>query len=144
MVGGAVFGIFAGMYYWWPILMNKRIYNHKLADWHFWLIFIGFNLTFFPQFILGLQGMPRQVYDYAADEFPQFVILNQLSTVGAFMIALSVLLFFINILVSRNYHIEQKDPWGGVKRTEWKLWEDGRVVLGEGLLPENHKEKEDQ
>jgi cytochrome c oxidase subunit 1 len=142
MVGGAVFGIFCGFYYWWPMLFRQTTYNRPLAKWHFWLLFIGFNLTFFPQFILGLQGMPRRVHDYAADEFPQLVFWNQLSTAGSFMIGFAVLLFLINILVSWNKFIPRQDPWGGARRTEWKLWEEGRVVLGEGLIegdvPEHH------
>ncbi len=134
MVGGAVFGIFCGFYYWWPMLIRQTDYHRALAKWHFWLLFIGFNLTFFPQFILGLQGMPRRVHDYAADEFPQFTFLNQLSTVGSYLIGFAVLLFLVNIWVSRKNFVAREDPWGGHRRIEWKLWEEGRVVLGEGLL----------
>jgi cytochrome c oxidase subunit 1 len=144
MVGGAVFGIFAGIYYWWPMIIPMKMFNERLANWHFWLMFIGFNLTFFPQFILGLQGMPRRVYDYAADEFPQFVILNQLSTIGSFLIGFSVLLFMVNLWVSRGYKLSsRKDPWGGARRLEWKLWEEGRVVHGEGLIMGDVEDKED-
>ncbi len=134
MVGGAVFGIFCGFYYWWPMLFRQTTYHRPLAKWHFWLLFIGFNLTFFPQFILGLEGMPRRVHDYAADEFPSFVLWNQLSTLGSYLIGFAVLLFLINIWVSRKNFVARADPWGGHRRMEWKLWEEGRVQLGHGLL----------
>jgi cytochrome c oxidase subunit 1 len=134
MVGGAVFGIFAGVYYWFPFLFGRKMYNERLANWHFWLMFVGFNLTFFPQFMLGLRGMARRVYDYP--EGPGYVLLNQISTVGAFMIAVSVLLFFINVLVTKlsKQELTNSDPWGGARHIEWKLWEEGRVVHGEGLI----------
>src|SRR5205085_1077798 len=89
MVGGAVFGIFAGVYYWYPFLSGGRMYNERLANWNFWLLFLGFNGTFFPQFILGLEGMRRRVEDYST-QIPHAQLLNTLSTIGAFTIALSV------------------------------------------------------
>lgn len=147
MVGGAVFGIFAGVYYWYPFLFGRRMYNERLASLHFWTMFIGFNLTFFPQFILGLRGMARRVQDYP--EGPGYVLLNQLSTIGAFLIALSVLFFFINVAWShKKAEKVVADPWGGARHVEWQLWEEGRVVHGEGLildhepvpLAEQHKE----
>jgi len=137
MVGGAVFGIFAGIYYWYPFLFGGRLFNDALAKWHFWLMFIGFNATFFPQFLLGLQGMARRIYDYDVDiaNHGGWTLLNQISTVGAFLIALSILVFLINVLVS---HLADrrvaKDPWGGARHVEWKMWEEGRVVHGEGLI----------
>jgi heme/copper-type cytochrome/quinol oxidase subunit 1 len=115
-------------------LFGRKMYNERLANWHFWLMFVGFNLTFFPQFMLGLRGMARRVYDYP--EGPGYVLLNQISTVGAFMIAVSVLLFFINVLVTKlsKQELTNSDPWGGARHIEWKLWEEGRVVHGEGLI----------
>ncbi len=135
MVGGAVFGIFAGIYYWYPFLFGGRMFNERLANWHFWTMFVGFNLTFFPQFVLGLEGMARRIADYDAVAHPDWVPLNQASTVGAFLIAVSVLFFFVNVLVShrRNERVTA-DPWGGARHVEWKLWEEGRVVLGHGLI----------
>ncbi len=131
MVGGAVFGIFAGLYYWYPFLFGHRMYNEKLADWQFWLMFVGFNLTFFPQFLMGLRGMARRVYDYPEE----FTLLNQISTVGAFMIAVAVAVFMLNVAIS---HFSDRrvyaDPWGGARHAEWQLWEEGRVVHGEGLI----------
>jgi cytochrome c oxidase subunit 1 len=139
MVGGAVFGIFAGMYYWYPILFNGRMNNERLANWHFWLMFVGFNATFFPQFLLGLNGMPRRVVDYAPT--PDFTLLNQISTVGAMMIGFSVLVFLVNVLYSQVKNVRvASDPWGGERHVEWKLWEEGRVVLGTGLITDHEPE----
>jgi cytochrome c oxidase subunit 1 len=139
MVGGAVFGIFAGVYYWYPFLAGNRMYNEKLANLHFWMMFIGFNLTFFPQFILGLEGMPRRVFDY--EDVGNLVLMNRISTVGAFMIAASVFVFLVNVVVS--YRADRRvtqDPWGGARHVEWKMWEEGRVVLGEGLVVDREPE----
>jgi cytochrome c oxidase subunit I len=139
MVGGAVFGIFAGVYYWYPFLANGRIYRESLANLHFWMMFVGFNLTFFPQFLLGLNGMPRRVFDY--EPLPNLVWWNQLSSVGSFLIAASVLVFLINVWVShRAKAIVTSDPWGGARHVEWKLWEEGRVVLGTGLITDTEPE----
>ncbi len=139
MVGGAVFGIFAGIFYWFPILTNGKMYNEKMANWQFWLMFVGFNLTFFPQFLLGLNAMPRRVVDYA--DIPSMVQMNQLSTIGAFMIGLSVLVFIINYFYSQAKNVRvTTDPWGGARHIEWKLWEEGRVVLGQGLITDHEPE----
>jgi cytochrome c oxidase subunit I len=140
MVGGAVFGIFAGIFYWYPILTNGRMYNERLANGQFWLMFLGFNLTFFPQFILGLRGMPRRVFDYDPN-IPDVTLMNQVSTVGSFMIGLAILVFLINFFVS---HVRDRrvaaDPWAGPRHVEWRLWEEGRVVLGEGLIVDREPE----
>ena len=141
MVGGAVFGIFAGIYYWYPILSNGRMYNEKLANWHFWLMFIGFNLTFFPQFLMGLNAMPRRVVDYDAATVPILTPLNQVSTAGALMIGLSVLIFLVNVLYSHVKNLRvATDPWPGAKTIEWRLWEEGRVQLGTGLITDHEPE----
>ena len=134
MVGGAVFGIFAGVYYWYPFLSGGRMYNERLANWHFWTMFVGFNLTFFPQFLMALTyAMPRRVYDY--QDIPALVSLNQMSTVGAFLIGFSILIFLVNVAISwRTTPRTVRDPWGGARHIEWKLWEEGRVVHGEGLI----------
>ncbi len=137
MVGGAVFGIFAAMFYWYPILFGRRMYHEGMATAQFWIMFIGFNLTFFPQFLMGLQGMPRRYYDYD----PALTFLNQLSTIGAFMIAASVLVFIINVIWTHfNGEKVAGDPWGGARHIEWKLWEEGRVVHGEGLIVDHDPE----
>ena len=63
LFGGSMFGVFAALYYWWPKMFGRML-NEKLGKWHFWLVFIGFNLTFFPQHMMGLLGMPRRIYNY--------------------------------------------------------------------------------
>ena len=68
IMGGSVFAIFAGLYYWWPKMIGKLL-DERLGKWHFWLMFIGFNLTFFPQHMLGLEGMPRRIYTYTNGEW---------------------------------------------------------------------------
>src|ERR1700710_988676 len=92
LIGGAVFPLFGALHYWFP-KWTGRLLNELLGRWTFWLLFIGFNLTFFPMHILGLQGMPRRVYTYAAEL--GWGGMNLLATVGAFALAVSVLLFFI-------------------------------------------------
>lgn len=82
MVGGTLMGFMAGIHYWFP-KMSGRMYNEKAAQLAFWFIIIGFNVTFFPQFILGAQGMPRRYWDY----LPEFTLLNRISTVGSWFIA---------------------------------------------------------
>ena len=63
LFGGSILGLFGGIYYWWPKIFGKML-NDTLGKWHFWLTFIGFNLTFGPMHILGLEGMPRRIYTY--------------------------------------------------------------------------------
>ena len=89
-----MFGVFAATYYWFP-KMTGRMLNDRLGKVHFWIHFIGFNLAFFPMHQLGLSGMPRRVSDYA--DRPDWVILNMISTVGAFMIAVSIIPFLVNV-----------------------------------------------
>ncbi len=108
LFGGSVFAIFAGMYFWWPKITGRRL-GEGLGKVHFWIMFIGFNLTFFPMHILGLMGMPRRIYDYSPDR--GWNTLNLVATVGAFMIAASVLVFLANILVSRSRSEAGDDPW---------------------------------
>src|SRR6266568_1742037 len=93
LIGGSLFGIFAGIYYWWP-KMTGRLLGEGLGRLNFWLMFAGFNLAFFPQHYLGALGMPRRIYTYPADA--GWTAGNFASTVGAFGIGLGVLLFAIN------------------------------------------------
>src|SRR4029450_11243597 len=88
LFGGAVLSIMGGVYFWLP-KWTGRMYSEKLGQLHFWLTAIGFNLTFFVQHFLGLAGMPRRIPDYAL----QFTEFNAISTVGAFILGLSQLLF---------------------------------------------------
>ncbi len=111
LFGGSVFGIFAGMYYWLPKITGRML-NDKLGKFHFALMWIGFNTAFFPMHILGLEGMPRRIATYAADR--GWDLPNLIATIGAFMIAASVLLFMINYVVSivaRRGEVAGDDPW---------------------------------
>jgi cytochrome c oxidase subunit 1 len=114
--GGAVFGVFAATYYWFP-KMSGRMLNEPLGKVHFWLHFIGFNLAFFPMHQLGLSGMPRRIADYDPDA--GWTILNSISTVGAFMIAVSIIPFLINVIATFiNGEPAGDDPWEG-NTLEW-------------------------
>src|ERR1700710_991127 len=92
LIGGAVFPLFGALHYWFP-KWTGRLLDETMARWTFWLFFLGFNLTFFPMHLLGLQGMPRRVYTYGAGT--GWSGLNLLASIGAATIALSVLLFVI-------------------------------------------------
>jgi cytochrome c oxidase subunit 1 len=116
LFGGTVFGIMAGMYYWFPKITGRML-SAKLGHWHFWVQLIGFNLTFFPMHILGLRGMPRRIADYAPDR--GWTFLNQLATVGAFLIGVSMLIFLVNVIVTlRGPRDAVADPWEG-NTLEW-------------------------
>ncbi|HJP70216.1 MAG TPA: cytochrome c oxidase subunit I [Candidatus Limnocylindria bacterium] len=114
--GGSVFAVFAATYYWFPKMFGRKL-NEPLGKIHFWIHFIGFNLAFFPMHELGLLGMPRRIADYA--DRPDWVILNFMSTVGAFMIAVSVIPFLINVIATFiNGEPAGDDPWEG-NTLEW-------------------------
>jgi cytochrome c oxidase subunit I len=115
MFGGSVFAIFAGLHYWWPKIFGRML-NEKLGKWTFWLMFAGFNLTFMPQHFVGLLGMPRRVYTYTHGGL--WETYNLLSTIGAGVMAVGVLLFFINAFKSRSGTRAGNDPWLG-DTLEW-------------------------
>ncbi len=116
LFSGVVFAAFAGVYYWLPKMLGWRL-REGWGKLHFWLMFIGFNVTFFPQHFLGMMGMPRRIYDYAADR--GWDGLNLLSTIGAFTIAASALVFLINVVVSAaRREPAGDDPWEG-DTLEW-------------------------
>jgi cytochrome c oxidase subunit 1 len=116
LFGGAIFGLFGGIYYWWPKVFGRSL-GERTGKLHFLLMFIGFNLAFGPMHILGLQGMPRRTHTYA--ENYGFDVWNLVSTIGAFVIALSVLVFLMNVVVSRRRGaIAGDDPWDG-RTLEW-------------------------
>src|SRR5438128_544646 len=118
LFGGTVQGLFAGIYYWWP-KMTGRLLDERLGKLHFWLTFIGMNLTFFPMHFIGLLGMPRRIYTYG----PQLGVgaLNLTSTIGALLIGVSVLVFIGNLLRTRKRGaIAPSDPWGGAT-LEWSI-----------------------
>jgi len=116
LFGGSVFAVYAGFYYWFPKFSGKKL-NDGLGKLHFWLQFIGFNLTFFPMHVLGLLGMPRRIQDYEA--LPSWVGINQLQTVGALIIALSTAPFLANVVMTmRRRDKDPEDPWEG-NSLEW-------------------------
>ncbi len=107
MVGGMVTAFMGGLHYWWPKITG-RMYPEKLGQLAALIMFIGFNLTFFPQFILGYLGMPRRVHEYA----PEFQIYNVLSTAGASILGVGYLLPLIYLLWSlRNGKRAGTNPW---------------------------------
>jgi cytochrome c oxidase subunit I+III len=109
LIGGAVFPLFGAFYYWFP-KWTGRMLSESLGKINFWLFFIGFNLTFFPMHNLGLKGMPRRIYTYVPDT--GWGPLNLLATIGASIIALSMLSFVINVLWSRKRGaIAGDNPW---------------------------------
>jgi cytochrome c oxidase subunit I len=118
LFGGALFGIFAGIYYWWPKIFGRML-GERTGKLHFWLMFIGFNLTFAPFHILGLQGMPRRIPYYP--EEMGWDMWNMVSTIGAFVIALSALVFIINVAISRRRgKTAGADPWDA-RTLEWSI-----------------------
>ncbi len=118
LFGGALFGLIAGLYYWWPKLFGHLL-GEGLGKLHFWLMFIGFNMAFGPMHILGLQGMPRRIYQY--DDGMGWNFWNLISTVGAYIIALSFLVFIANFILSRRRAEEAgDDPWDG-RTIEWTI-----------------------
>jgi cytochrome c oxidase subunit I len=109
LFGGTVFGIFAGTYYWFPKITG-RMYDERLGKLHFWLMFLGFNAAFLPQHMLGLMGMPRRVYTY--DREGLFEWYNLISTLGAFLMGIALLVFVWNAFKSwRGGERVGNDPW---------------------------------
>jgi cytochrome c oxidase subunit 1 len=116
LIGGAVFPLFGAVYYWFP-KVTGRMLDERLGRWHFWLFFVGVNLTFFPMHQLGLDGMPRRVYTYLAGM--GWDHLNLLASVGAAVVAVSVAIFLANVAVSlRAGAAVGDDPWGA-DTLEW-------------------------
>ncbi len=116
LFGGSVFTIFAAAYYWFP-KMTGRMYDERLGKLHFWLTFVAFNVTFFPQHYIGLRGMPRRVADYA----PEFHDWNLVSTIGAFALGASTLIFFYNIVRSWRFgEPVGNNPWRAMT-IEWQV-----------------------
>lgn len=117
LVPGAVFGIMSGVYYWLPKWCGK-MYNESLGKTHFWLSFIGVNLTFFPMHFVGLAGMPRRIPDYAL----QFADFNMLTSLGAFMFGTTQLLFvYIIFKTIRSGKPAEQVPWEGAEGLEWTV-----------------------
>jgi cytochrome c oxidase subunit I len=118
IVGGLVLGLFAGLYYWWPKMFGRML-NEGMGKLHFWLFFIGFHLTFFPQHFLGLMGMPRRVFTYQPGY--DLEVGNLVSTVGAFLMGIGTLVFLINIIATQRKPVTAPaDPWDG-RTLEWAI-----------------------
>jgi len=116
LFGGAIFGLFGGIYYWWPKVFGRML-NERVGKLNFWIMLIGFNMTFGPMHVLGLQGMPRRIQSYPASLGLNF--WNFVSTIGAFLIALSVLVFLANAVASFRKAKEMvADPWDA-RTLEW-------------------------
>jgi cytochrome c oxidase subunit 1 len=109
LIGGAVFPLFGAFYYWFPKITG-RLLDETLGKWNFWLFFVGFNVTFFPMHYLGLIGMPRRVYTYPPGL--GWDLWNLVATIGAYLIAISALLFVFNVIRSlRSGARAGDDPW---------------------------------
>jgi cytochrome c oxidase subunit 1 len=116
LFGGSVFTIFAGIYYWFP-KMTGRMYDERLGKLHFWLTFVGFNLTFFPMHILGTDGMPRRVADY----LPKYADLNMFISLASFGLGISVIVFLYNMITSWRFgEIAPANPWRAMT-LEWQV-----------------------
>ncbi|HEU4964738.1 MAG TPA: cytochrome c oxidase subunit I [Bacilli bacterium] len=116
LFGGSMMAIVAGVYYWFP-KVTGRMYNEKLGLWSFWLYFIGTHVTFFPMHFIGLGGMPRRVFYYD----PSLQTLNQIATIGSYLIGVASLLFVINIAVSCYKGAKVgNNPWGA-QTLEWTV-----------------------
>jgi cytochrome c oxidase subunit 1 len=118
MVAGAVFSMTAAIYFWLP-KWTGRMYNETMGKVHFWVSFIGFNITFFPQHFVGLAGMPRRIPDYAL----QFADFNMMSSIGAFIYGASQLLFLYNVIAAivSGERVSDEKVWDGAEGLEWTL-----------------------
>jgi cytochrome c oxidase subunit 1 len=116
LFGGSMFGVFAGLYYWWPKIFG-RVLHEGLGKLHFWLLFIGFNLAFFPQHLLGLDGMVRRIYTYNREGWETY---NLISTIGAYVMAVGILVFIVNVISTKRRPGARagNDPWLG-DTLEW-------------------------
>jgi len=117
MFGGTGFGIFAALHYWFPKMFGKK-YNLKKAAIGFWFLFIGFNILYFPMFIMGWLGMPRRYYDY----LPEFYTYHFISTVGSWILIIGLIILFGNLIYAllKGEKTSEKNPWGG-ESLEWQV-----------------------
>jgi len=115
LFGGAVFPMIAGVYYWLP-KFTGRMYSERLGKWAFWLVFIGFNVTFMPMHVSGLLGMPRRIYTYPGDL--GWDLWNLISTAGAYLLAVGLFVLLSVVLAIRRGAPAPDDPWGG-DTLEW-------------------------
>jgi cytochrome c oxidase subunit 1/cytochrome c oxidase subunit I+III len=132
LIGINVFAVMAGFYYWLPKITGRML-DERLGKVSFWVIFIGFNLTFFPMHILGLLGMPRRIYTYPA--VTGWGRLNMIETVGAFILTLGILISIWNFFVSmRRGAVAGKNPWNA-DTMEWET-ESPPAVYGSETIPQ--------
>jgi cytochrome c oxidase subunit 1 len=116
LFGGSVFGLYAGMYYWWPKITG-RMMSRKLGQWHFWLTFLSFNVTFLPMHWVGLAGMPRRVAQYR----PEFQFWNDVESIASYVLALSTLVFIYNMVTSLlRGKKAPPNPWNA-RTLEWQI-----------------------
>ena len=116
--GTVVFAMFSGFYFWWPKFTGKML-NESLGHIHFWMLFIGFHMTFLVQHWLGVMGMPRRYATYMVED--GFTWMNQLSTIGSIILALSMIPFFLNVYLThrKGEKVTVNDPWGYGRSLEW-------------------------
>ena len=118
LIGGVIFPVLAGIHHWFP-KFSGRMLNERMSVWGFWLIFIGFNVTFFPMHIMGLLGMPRRIYTYP--ESLGLDGMNIVSTAGAAVMTVGFLIFFLDCIRGiRRGTLADGDPWGG-DSLEWSV-----------------------
>ena len=119
LAGTVLFAMFAGFYFWWPKMTGKML-NSRIGKIQFWVMFIGFNMTFLVQHWMGVEGMPRRIANYP-DLPGNVTTLNIISTVGSWLLALSVLMFFWNMYVTWRHGetVTEEDPWGYCSSLEW-------------------------
>jgi cytochrome c oxidase subunit I len=116
LFGGSILGLFGGIYYWYPKIFGRQL-SDKLGKWHFWVTLIGFNVTFGPMHILGLQGMPRRIYTYASNM--GWNLWNMVSTIGSFTIAAGTCIFIYNVWKTHAEGVPAPDdPWDA-RTLEW-------------------------
>jgi cytochrome c oxidase subunit 1 len=116
LFGGSVMAIYAGLYFWYPKITGRML-NERLGQLHFWMTLIGFNITFLPMHVLGLEGMPRRVADYA----PEFTGLNLVATLGSFLLATSAIPFLYNAIYSLvKGKVAGPNPWRALS-LEWTV-----------------------
>ncbi len=144
VMGAIGFAVFAGLYYWFP-LYTGRMYQQRLAKWHFWLSMIGTNLTFFAMIFLGYGGMPRRYANYELTIGPQalFTDLHQFTTIGAIILMIGQIIFVYNFIISwlEGPKVRDGDPWNldehGMKTKEWEWFEQNKILpMTDGGEPE--------
>lgn len=116
--GTVAFEMFAGFYFWWPKMFGYKL-REDLAKVHFWLLLVGFHMTFLIQHFMGVEGAPRRYMNYLSEDGFQW--MNQFSTIGAFILGASTLPFFLNVILThmKGEKVTVNDPWGYGASLEW-------------------------